>query len=159
LTFILLPSIGSLTLDIGSLISAHPALINDLAGHALAHALYSYVRRGAHNRRSRRENRKEMNRRRRWFVDNIVLHHKRLHDRNRAIVISDARTRALAKKKMQRDPRTQGAPDVSPNQDSSMKWRNAISLKDRGLKIRGTIDLKKSRARSRWLSVMSAKAS
>ena len=155
MTFILLPAVGSLTFNIGNFIAAHPGLINEIAGHALAHALYSHIRRGSRGGISRRESRKSMNRRRRWFVDNIILHHKRLHDRNRAVVISNARTRALAKRKVpERNPLSLQASSLQHDRDGGTKWRNAVNLKERGVSLRGTTDSKRLRARSRWLSVM-----
>ena len=160
MTFILLPSIGALTINVGSFISAHPGLINDLAGHALAHALYSHIRRGSRGGISRRESRKTMNRRRRWFVDNIILHHKRLHDRNRALVISNARSRALAKRRVpERNSMSIQNSSLQHERDgSTTKWRNAVNLKERGASLRGTTDAKRLRARSRWLSVMGSAA-
>jgi hypothetical protein len=44
---------------------------------------------------SKAQRKKRGRRRFRLFVDNIIMHHKRLHDRNRQIVIDLARTRVL----------------------------------------------------------------
>lgn len=158
MTFISLP-IGTLTLDITSLVNAHSGLIQQIAGDSLSHALHSFIRRsGSRRGLSRRMMRKNMNRKRRWFVDNIIMHHKRLHDRNRAIVVSNARTRALAKRDAAKQPqspslqrsamvreRTQNKPSMS-----------AMTLKERGAQLRGRVDARRIRARSRWLSTMAA---
>lgn len=148
--------VGTMTLDIGSFLTAHPALISDIAGHALAHALYSYVRRGSRGRgMSRRQMRKLANRRHRWFVDNIIMHHKRLHDRNRSMIISNARTRALARRDAAKREQVNLQRSVEIKKDDGRsRWRNQISLKEKGLELRGRADSRRLRARSRWLTVM-----
>lgn len=146
-----LPTIGVPTLDISNLILNHPALVQHIGGDALAHVLYSYVRRAGHKRRhSRRHARKILNRKRRWFVDNIIMHHRRLHERNRELVVTNARSRVLAKREAERRRAGEG-----PNQerDESKKWQDADAVKNRTGEIRGRIDARKMRARSRWVSV------
>lgn len=143
----------TLTLDVTSFLSAHPSLIYDLAGHGVAHALYSHARRRRHGKGNRRVIRKESNRRRRWFVDNIIMHHKRLHDRNRETVINDARKRAIARRDAMKKESLnlqKTTPQKGPDQ---MKWRNAVNLKDKGSELRGRADSRRMRARSRWLAI------
>ncbi len=155
-----MPSIGSLMLDFGNFLSLHPALINEVVGHALAHQLYSHIRRAGRGRVSRRQARKMSNRKRRWFVDNIIMHHKRLHDRNRELLISNARTRALARRKAQEKQPPMGAsPTLQKDRDQPIKWRDTVSLKQRGADLRGRSDARKLRARSRWLTVAASVAS
>lgn len=72
------------------------------------------------------------------------MHHKRLHDKNREIVVSSARNNALARKLNLRKE----TPN-SPNR----KWRERVEVRDRGKIIRGRVDARRMRARSRWLSV------
>ncbi len=160
MTFFVLPSIGTLAFDVGNLLATSPALINEVAGHALAHALYSHVRRARPGRGiSRRQSRKLANRKRRWFVDNIIMHHKRLHDRNREIVISNARTRALAKRKSKEEqkPSLANSPSLQRDQSQSSHWRNRIdsqrNLKQKGSEIRSRLEARQLRARSRWLAL------
>lgn len=149
-----LPSIAGVTLDVSTFLSAHPALINEVGGHALAQALYSYMRRSRRRGVSRREMRKLSNRKRRWFVDNIIMHHKRLHDRNREIVVGDARSRVLARRKaMEKRAAPMSTPELQKDRES-MKWRNAVSLKDKAVELRGRADARKLRARSRWISAI-----
>lgn len=153
--------IGSLVLDVGSFMAANPGLVNHIAGHALAHTLYSYMRRGSRRAGlSLRQRRKISNRNRRRFVDNIIMHHKRLHDRNREIVISNARSRALARrnanKKQEITNSLQRSKEMKRD-DGAMKWRNAINLKERGAALRGRTDARRLRARSRWMSVQKIK--
>lgn len=148
-------SIGTLTLDVRNFLNAHPALINDIAGHAVAHMLYSYIRHSKKRGLSKRQVRKLKNRKRRWFVDNIIMHHKRLHDRNRELAVSKARQRVQARKKALERARVEKF-QPKPNkekEEESMKWRNAVTMKDRGKTLRGRIDTKKSRARTRWTSI------
>ena len=144
-----------MTLDASSMLHAHPAMVQELAGHALAHILYSHVRRIVRRRGlSRRQMRKMANRRRRMFVDNIIMHHKRLHDKNREMIISNARSRAIAR----RDQAKKQGPALSraesiQREEAKTKY-SRDSLKERGEKLRGHNDARRLRARSRWLSVM-----
>lgn len=100
--------------------------------------------------------RKAANRKRRWFVDNIIMHHKRLHDRNRAILVSNARSRALAIRGITKkeSPSLQQENSLQRNQDPKMKWRNAVNLRERGKELRGRSDARRLRARSKWLAIM-----
>ena len=138
----------------GNFIGAHPGLINELATHALAHTLYSHIR-GARKvgAMSRSHRRRVANRRRRWFVDNIIMHHKRLHDKNREIAISNVRNRLLEKKEALKK-QALSLHHASPPKNEATKWRDKTAdTKDRGLTIRGRLDARRLRARSRWLSV------
>ncbi len=154
MAFLGLPSVGGLTLDITNFLTANPALLHEIGGHALAHVLYSHIRRSAHSpSMSRRETRKMSNRKRRWFVDNSVMHHRRLHDRNRETIVSNARSRVLARREalLQKPSLLQNQPQK--NRDEKTKWRDAADIKSRGQTIRGRIDSRRLRAKSRWLSV------
>ncbi len=151
----------TLSLNVASFVITHPALIQEIAGHALAHTLYSYISRAGRRRgMSRREMRKTMNRKRRWFVDNIIMHHKRLHDQKRASIISNARERALAKKEAAKKSALSSQRSLSPQQgqDNLNRWRNNVSLRERGAEIRGRVDARRLRARSRWLSIAETKS-
>ncbi len=143
--FISLANINAINLASSGLINS--PLSHHLVGHEILHVFYSVARGPRKLGLSRSKRRKLANRRRRRFTDNIVMHHKRLHDRNREIVISSAKTRALAKKLAAKQPSS--APDVR-------KWRDKVGgIKDRGAMIRGRVDARRMRARSRWLSVAS----
>jgi hypothetical protein len=156
LTFISLPSVGTLTFDVGNFLSANPALIHEVAGHALAHALYSHIRRGGRSRGiSRRAARKTSNRKRRWFVDNIIMHHKRIHDRNREMVITNARTRALSRRKeLEKKAIQPSSSALQHSRDQGAPWRNKVDLKARGTELRNRANARKLRAESRWASIM-----
>lgn len=158
MTFIILPHVGTLTLDIAGLLHGNSDLLNQIGGEALSHALHSFIRRAGRRRGlSRREMRKSSNRKRRWFVDNIIMHHKRIHDRNRAIVVSNARTRALAKREASKNNQTPSLQQSTQQRDRQRsQWQNGSSLKERGSALRGRVDARRLRARSRWLSVMAA---
>jgi hypothetical protein len=145
--FLGLPVIGLPQIDITSFIRLHPGLVHEVAGHALAHSLYSCMRRASRGA-SRRLTRRDMNRRRRWFVDNIIMHHKRLHDRNRELIVNNVRAKVLARKKaLEKDPAT-----ITRDQRNA-KWREKDSLKERGVVLRGRVDARLLRARSKWLSI------
>ncbi|MBU6140894.1 MAG: hypothetical protein KGP29_05020 [Proteobacteria bacterium] len=146
-----------MTLDATSLLQAHPALVQEIAGHALGHVLYGHVRRIVRRKGlSRRGMRKLANRKRRRFVDNIIMHHKRLHDKNRQSIISNARTRALARRNQnKKDEPSLAKSSESGREDLKAKYSTS-SLKERGAKLRGHVDARRIRARSRWLTVMQA---
>ncbi len=162
MTFIVIPHVASLTFDASNLLNGNPSLLNQVGQEVLSRALHSFLSRS--NRRrgmSRREMRKATNRKRRWFVDNIIMHHKRLHDRNRAIVVSNARSRALAKREASKNNRTPSIQSYTTQQRERKRtqWQNGSSLKERGVALRGAVDARRTRARSRWLAMMAAPAS
>ena len=150
--------VGTMTLDLPSLMHANAGLIHQIAGDSLAHSLYSYIRRSGRRRGlSRRQMRKNSNRKRRWFVDNIIMHHKRLHDRNRAIVVSNARTRALAKRDAaKQSPSLQRSALMAQRVQAKPAQSGETRLKERGMALRGRVDARRTRARSRWLSEIAA---
>lgn len=155
-----MPSIGTLTLTVSNFMTLHPALVNEVANHALSHVFYSYARKACRGSvdgpsLSRRQSRKSSNRKRRWFVDNIIMHHKRLHDRNRENIINGARARALAKREALKKQSPSKLPtSLKKDQNDSQRWRNMAKIKDRGVEIRGRVDARMLRARSRWMSVV-----
>ena len=154
---LVLPSIGSLIFDATTFISAHPALIYELAGHSILHSLYSHSRsNGRRKGKNRRQSRKLTNRKRRRFVDNIIMHHKRLHDRNRAMLINNARDRALIRKNTLKKDSISLQQSVNLTQEEKpKKWTEKTNLREKGREIRGRIDARRLRARSRWISVVS----
>ena len=140
--FISLANINAIGLASSGLMNS--PLAHHLIAHEIMHVFFSFVRGPRKARLTRSQKRKMANRRRRWFTDNIVMHHKRLHDRNREIVVASAKTRALAKKL---------SAGQAQQPEPSRKWRDRVDTRDRGKTIRGRIDARRSRARSRWLSV------
>lgn len=154
-----LPSIGTMTLDVSSFIGAHPGLVNELGGHALAHALYSYVRHSGRGG-NRRQMRKLSNMKRRWFVDNIIMHHRRIHERNREIVVGNVRSMVLAKRDAIKKQPPHLQKSLVNGQNEQTRWRDAATnLKQKGMEIRGRVDARRLRARSRWLSLAEEKSS
>ncbi len=104
---------------------------------------------------SRRMARKMSNRKRRWFVDNIIMHHKRLHDRNREMVINNARTRALARKKVKEEkPNLSNSTLQYSRTNNNSRWQTKVNTKERGEEIRQRIEAKSLRANSRWASLI-----
>jgi len=151
-----MPSVGTMILNAASLLSANPVLIQEIASHTLVHVLYSQIRRITHRRGlSRSSMRKLINRKRRRFTDHIIMYHKRLHDKNREIIVGNARNRALARRGQAKKESLslERARDLKTS-DVKMKYATD-SLKERGEKLRGHADARRMRARSRWLSVMS----
>lgn len=143
MSLISIASVNAVSLASSGLMNS--PLMQQIIGDGMMHAFFSVVRKSRKSRFTRAQRRKMLNRRRRWFTDNIIMHHKRLHDKNRQIVVASARVRMLAKNAAKKDK-------LSASQDGR-KWRDRVEIKDRGRIIRGRIDAKRSRARSRWLSV------
>lgn len=145
---------GTLTFDVNNFLTMNPTLVNSAAGYGLAHVLFSHIRRsGQGNRVNRRVARKIANRRRRRFVDNIIMHHKRLHDRNRETAVGNARLRALARQKKLKNPSVQST--SLQHQRSNVKtYSSKVSLLERAKSIRSNTDSKRIRAQSRWASIM-----
>lgn len=142
---------STLTLNSRNFLRAHPALMHDVASFGLAHLLFNHTKHFKGPRLNRRQIRKIRNRRRRWFIDNIIMHHKRIHDNNRDLVIRKAKHRSNHRKKFLK---TNLKVESLEKGASDMKWRNAVSIKDRGAQIRGRIDSRRLRARSRWMSLL-----
>jgi hypothetical protein len=158
--FLPLPIIGSIAFSPTALIASHPMIAYELAGHTIGHILYGFIKRNRKRRGlSRAQMRKMTNRRRRQFVDNIIMHHQRLAKMNRQTIVGNARERAMARReKTQRKADMQKDQTFEKQQESRKKWQGGVSLKERGQKIRGTIDARRTRARSRWLTIVAEKS-
>lgn len=183
MAFFILPIIGTIAFDPLTLASTNPALVYEVAGHALGHALYDHISRlGRRRGLSRREMRKIVNRKRRWFVDNIIMHHQRIHHKNRQTLISSARSRAIEKKKgksnnfkeiiKNKESQQRQAPFRSKEDDyydytennknennENYSQENQENYQEKGLIIRSRLDAKKIRARTRWLTLLDEKNS
>ncbi len=142
-------AVGSL--EIANSLPSHRSLTYDIAGHFASQAVINttlrYVRGKKRRGLSRRQMRKMAHRQRRYFVDNIIMHHKRLHDKNRETIVKNARDRILQKKKEKEKTLLQQ--QVQPT-----KWRDREDIKSKCLTIRGRIGDRKVRARSRWVTVV-----
>jgi hypothetical protein len=155
LTFINLPSVGSLTLDINNYLTRSSLAKGDASKFALSHMLYGKIVRSARRSGfSRRKARKIANRRRRNFVDNIIMHHKRIHDHNRNIVVNNARERALLKKKQLENKANINLSRIEKNKNQYRNWRERPTIKSQSLEIRSRINSRKVRAQSRWASLI-----
>ena len=164
MNFVALPHIDALVIDASSFVQMHPALVHEVGAHTLAHVLYSFIKRSCNRKGlSRRQIRKIVHRRNRWFVDNIIMHHKRLHDRNRQVIISDARKRAINKKQM-----SNNFANTSENVSLTSKLKNRSHFYDtqnyqeseeekkkrqeKSEQIKLRLQAKQHRAKSRWIA-------
>ena len=157
--FLPLPIIGSIAFSPTALIASHPMIAYEIVGHTIGHILYGFIKRNRRKRGlSRAQMRKMTNRRRRQFVDNIIMHHQRLAKMNRQTIAGNARERAMARReKVKQKDILQKDRNSDREQEIRKKWRAGISLKERGQRIRGTIDARRTRARSRWLTIVADK--
>ncbi len=157
MSFFLLHTSINLALGKTSLLLLQPTLLQDLAIHGFEHVIRRLLK-GTKRKRglSRAQQRKLINRKRRWFVDNIIMHHRRLQEINRQKLVSSTRERALARKKnLLNNSIQRSKPKAKP--EINRTWQNGLSMRDRGLKIRGSVDTRKIRARSRWLTAINKK--
>ncbi len=90
------------------------------------------------------ERRKLVNRRQRWFTDNIIMHHKRLHDKNREIAVRLSYEKIIDKQRF-RDP-------ILSKQNLS--WRQRVDVKNHASLIKERLRARKIRAVSRWGSLV-----
>lgn len=152
-----LPYLSGLTVNVVNFLQANPDLVREIGGEALQHVLHSHLRRSAKRLfgGSRRQRRKSLNRKRRWFVDNIIMHHRRLHERNREVIVNDARNRVLARRQALKNKMAPLTPEQRQKEED-MKWRNSEMMKNRAQTIRGRIDSRRLRARSRWVSAVAS---
>ena len=157
--FLLLPTIGSIAFSPVALIASYPIIAYEVVGHTLGQILYGFIKRNRKRRGlSRAQMRKMTNRRKRQFVDNIIMHHQRLAKMNRQTIAGNARERAIARReKVKQEDTLSKDRNSDREQEIRKKWRAGISLKERGQKIRGTIDARRTRARSRWLTIVAEK--
>jgi len=129
----------------------HPSLAREVGVHLVVHSFNSYIRSGRNLGTKKHLRRKTINQKRRWFVDNIIMHHKRLHDHNRQIAIQDARKRSIAK-----NIRKKKLPAPELDQEKKLQnrsWQQRILVKEQIAKMRGRIESSRVRARTRWLSI------
>ena len=161
LTFITLPR-GSITFDKNNILSKKKFRAGDALKFGVSGFVYSKIYRSARRSGySRSKARKIANRRRRSFVDNIIMHHKRLHDHNRKLVVSTARDRAVQRKKNAESMTLNKNNNLSlQNQrkekvalNSQRTWIEKNNIKREGLLIRDKTQILRMRAQSRWASV------
>lgn len=147
-------SISTLSLSQASqFLGAHPELVHHVSQHALVHTFFSVVRKGRGRNLSRSQRRKIANRRRRWFVDNIIMHHKRIHDKNRQNTIDDLRKRALARREALKKKPNSLKEALLLDREGPTIWRDKINLKERTQSTRERIKMREIRAKSRWASL------
>ncbi len=82
------------------------------------------------------------------FVDNIIMHHKRLHDKNRQITI-DLVSKNLNKKEKDRKKEKRERELRQKNQ-----WRQKYAKNNRALEIKERISARRIRAKSGWVAMI-----
>ncbi len=133
-------NLGSVHSLIGPNLLGNP-LVEHMVTHEIVHIFFSMIR-GSKKKLTRAQRRKLANQRRRWFTDNIIMHHKRLHDRNRELVINSVKDKVAAK----RIKVKLSTPALQPSAKN-------VSIKSQARQIHSRIDTRRLRARSRWQSV------
>ncbi len=107
---------------------------------------------------SKAQMKKMMMRRRRMFVDTVIMEHKRIHDKNREEIIERTKARLSGKPKTQIKLNTKTIatpllvsskkPERGPNRNDSKA--KAGPTQEHRTKIQGLIDNNRQRSRSKW---------
>ncbi|MCE3255877.1 MAG: hypothetical protein K0R25_1371 [Rickettsiaceae bacterium] len=96
---------------------------------------------------------KLMMRKRRMFVDTIVMNHKRAHDKSREKTIEEAKAKISNKPQKSLD-RPSSSPKLSKRKSPDMndrKWRDkAGPNREQKSRIRGLVDNERGHTRSKW---------
>lgn len=100
---------------------------------------------------SKAQRKKIAGRRRRRFVDNIIMHHKRLHDRNRQITIDLVRKKNEQK---EQDRKKRKEQDITKERN---KWRDKYAKNGRALEIKERINARRIKAKSNWTAMIEDK--
>jgi len=102
---------------------------------------------------------KMMMRKRRMFVDNVIMHHKRLHDQNREQIIEETKAKISSKvqKKVLAVPGNK--PIIGQSRSSPKREQNSRSVSTQlkpsqgehhKTRIQGLIDSERQKSRSKW---------
>ena len=125
------------------------SLVGDVAldvasGSSPFHSIFNFAKKGL----TKAQRKKLARRRYRMFVDNIIMHHKRIHDRNREIAVNNAKIISKDKSKEGR-PKTV----ISPKRPDH-KWRDKFNSRQNLSLVRDRIVSRRMRAESRWKTII-----
>lgn len=111
--------------------------------------VFSWIFGGIGARSLSKAKRKKIARRRyRMFVDNIIMHHKRLHDKNRQITIDLTRRRMFDKSKDAKREKE------DRERKERNKWRDKYAKNNRAVEIKERINARRIRAKSSWTALI-----
>lgn len=126
---------------------ARSPLTKYLVKSGSVNALFSLIRKKSKKGKfSRKSRRRYLSQRKRWFTDNIIMHHRRLHKKNRDIVL-EIEPQKRVKTKLKRKKKE------LKSKERERKWRDKKDIRQRSAILRGRIDARRLKARSKWLSV------
>ena len=83
--------------------------------------LVSMFFRGKKRRLTKARLKKLMMMRRRMFVDNVIMHHKRLHDKNREQIIEETKTKIAGRKEKAKSGEPSKQPKIGQSRSSSRR--------------------------------------
>ena len=114
---------------------------------------------GRKKRMTKAQLKKLMMRRRRMFVDNVIMHHQRLHNQNRQDAIDKTKEkisgRAPSKTKPQSAPKTSPQLSRARPQNQNNFRSNQIAKPQRPTqpksRIKGFVDNERQKSRSKWV--------
>lgn len=153
--YLTLPStIHALSIYLANVITANPVIVREIGTHMLLHSMRHHARvpRGMSrvNRGNLRLRRRAVNQRHRWFVDNIIMHHRRLHEKNRQIAINNSRNSSLLVSKKPNDPLNLNRREPLTQQKN---WGQRVIIQNGTQDLRNRIESRRIRAKTRWLTI------
>jgi hypothetical protein len=100
---------------------------------------------------SKAQIKKLMMRRRRMFVDTVIMAHKRIHDDNREKIIEKTKAKITSRLKDANKPDSHTSKLSAPNKGDN-KWKEKVKPKQgtQRTRIKGLVDNERERSRSKW---------
>lgn len=153
--YLTLPStIHALSIYLANVVTANPVIVREIGTHVLLHSMRHHARvprsMSRVNRGNLRLRRRAINQRHRWFVDNIIMHHRRLHEKNRQIAINNSRNASPLVSKKPNDPLNLNHRGPLTQQKN---WGQRVIVKNRTQDLRDRIESRRIRAKTRWLTI------
>lgn len=104
---------------------------------------------GRKKRLTKSQRKKLMMRKRRMFVDNVIMHHRRLHDQNREKIIEKTKAEISKKPKERALSKPGNAPKIRRDEvlAKKLKPKQGEQYKTH---IKGAMDNVRQKSRSRW---------
>jgi hypothetical protein len=92
---------------------------------------------------------KLMMRKRRMFVDNVIMNHKRLHDKSREKIIDETKAKISSKPSKKKLNMPSNKPEIGPTKSPLKKVKPEQGERDK-THIKGSVDNKNQKSKSEW---------
>ncbi len=127
-------------------------LFRSIAQEGAVEAIFCLFRKRKKRRLSRSKRRKLASRKRRKFVDRVIMRHQEIHQKNRDLVLEEPEE-LERRRKLKRKKKKIKEKEKEKRSNNGQKWQSSEDIKHKGTIIRGRIDARRLKARSRWLSI------